>query len=1004
MALATDRLRFATAPLAALPLLWVAMQPSAPVAQSKPKVAYAEVRAIFKASCLGCHGDTALGGLRLDSIAGIHKGGVSGNGLIVGDPEKSILIRRVKGLDGKPMMPMGFPELTKAQLTTLEDWIRQGATTEGADAGKPHWSYSKPVRPPLPKLANGGWARNPIDLFVRQRMEREGLKPSPEADRATLIRRVSLDLIGLPPTVEEVDAFLADRRPDAYERVVDRLLASPHYGERQARVWLDLARYADSNGFEKDRNRVMWPYRDWVIRAYNANMPYDQFTVEQLAGDLLPKATQDQLIATGFHRNTMQNEEGGVDPDESMYATILDRVGTTGTVFLGSTVACAQCHDHKYDPFTQKDFFSMYAYFGNNDYEVIGNRQTVEHVYEEPTLELPTAGQRLRVENAMANRKAADAALAAARDRHLSGLDAWKARAKESVGGLTAELVSASSEGAEAKIENGRVRIVGPNPARTVTQVSGKSPTGLATGLIIDLPGEFGPGRAPNGNFVITDAALEIDGKAVVLTRAVADFEQSGFPAAAILDSRNDTGWGTDPRTREDRRLVLEFAKPVSLKGETFRLTLGQRSVHDTHTLGGFAVKFATEASPASRVFPAVAQRLLTKPSRTEAEENQLRSLYLDSVPEIMRLKDAAAAAARELRDARNGITTTLVMRERKSKGPLTAKVHHRGEFLSPGEAVPAGTPHFLPPLPNGAPNSRLGLAQWIVSRDNPLTARVEMNRMWEQAFGQGIVKTSNDFGTQMSPPSHPELLDWLAVEFMDRKWDLKAMHRLIVTSATYRQSSRSTPALQELDPENRFLARGPRFRMEAEMIRDAGLQASGLLSRKIGGPSVFPYQPDGVWNNPYSGEAWMTSQGEDRYRRGLYTFVKRTAPYPMFTAFDAGSREVCVVSRSRTNTPLQALALLNDPGYLEAARALGQRMAARSGDEETRIVYGFRAVTSRFPKPAETARLVRLLSDLRVQYRRNPDSAAKMGGPDEAAWTMLASAMLNLDEAITKG
>lgn len=763
---------FGVAPLGLAGLVLSGAQNPNPAA---PSVDFAsEVLPIFKASCFGCHGEEKQrGGLRMDSRESLLKGGDSGPAVIPGNSAKSPLILRVTGVE-EPRMPMGQAPLSKAQIATLKQWIDQGAAW-GESSGK-HWAYVRPVRPKLPVVKNKTWARNPIDFFILARLEKEGLSPSPEASKETLIRRVSLDLIGLPPTPEEVRAFLADSSPNAYEKLVDRLLASPHYGERQARIWLDLARYADTNGYEKDERRSIWLYRDWVIQAFNQNMPFDQFTIEQIAGDMLPNASQSQRIATGFHRNTMKNEEGGVDVEEQRWLTLVDRVGVTGTVWLSSTLACAQCHDHKYDPISQREFYELLAFFDNCD---------------EPTLDTATSEQ----------------------------LEQRKKLQEE-----------------QATLE----------------------------------------------------AELKKDG----------------------LDS------------------------------------MGQQEIN---------------------------QRLQAVKKQMEATR----------------------------------APTTLVFQE-KSGEPRTF-VRKRGEFLSKEEEVTANTPAVLNPMPVDAPSNRLGLAQWLVSKNNPLTARAQVNRYWEQYFGHGIVETTEDFGLQGAKPTHPELLDWLATEFVRIGWDVKAMHRLIVTSATYRQSSSVSPLLLERDPQNKLYARGPRFRMEAEMIRDSALRAAGLLNLKMGGPSVFPYQPDGIWDVPYSADRWVVSEGAEKHRRGIYTFWRRSAPYPAFINFDATSREFCTVRRPRANTPLQALTTLNDPSFMEAARGLAQRLMKEGGASPTeKVKYAFMVCLSRAPKPEERRRLLAFYEQMNQRYQTDRESAKKLasaeGGEAEwAAWTMVANVMMNLDEFLTK-
>jgi hypothetical protein len=760
---------------------------AAPSVSATAKVDFfKDVQPIFKESCYGCHGpDQQMGGLRLDQKAAIMKGGASGKPFLPGNSKESLILHRVMG-QGGPQMPLGFPPLSAEKIARIRLWIDQGADWPDSPAGSAkHWAYQAPVRPPLPKVQRSGWVKNPIDAFVLARLEKEGLQPSHEASKETLIRRATFDLTGLPPTPKEVDAFLADKTPHAYEKVVGRLLASPHYGERWARPWLDLARYADTNGYEKDERRSIWKYRDWVINAFNRDMPFDQFTIEQIAGDMLPNATLDQKIATGFHRNTMFNAEGGVDQEEQRWITLIDRVGTTGSVWLGSTIQCSQCHNHKYDPFTQKEFYQFLAFFDHS---------------KEPQLSVPTPGQ------------------------------------------------------------------------------------------------------------VIQQASMK------------AEIER--------LDA-------------------LMKAKP----GET----------------------------------PAYAQRVRYLKARAEKVQKEL-----DGLP----------------------VTTTLAMEEIPDRETPSTYLRIKGAFLQKGEKVYANVPACLPPLSKDEPRNRLGLAKWLVDKRNPLTARVTVNRIWEQYFGQGIVETSEDFGSQGSPPTHPELLDWLATEFMNKGWSQKAIHRLIVTSATYKQSSSVTPALLERDPNNKLLARGPRFRLEAEMVRDLSLAASGLLSPKIGGPSVFPPQPEGVWNIPYNGDQWVTSTGEDRYRRAIYTFLRRTSPYPMLLNFDGTSHEFCTVRRIRTDTPLQALNTLNDEAFFEAARHLAKRMQREGGANlKSKLTYGFRLCLTRKPTPLELSRLTGLFEKEAARYHSDESDAkavlaVKDASPDAAelaALTLVSNVLLNLDETLTK-
>ncbi len=749
----------------------------------------------------------------------------------------------------KSLMPssaikrLAFLVSLSAGLFALASQNLPAAEVVTNQSAKTHWAYVQPVRPELPKVKNSHWVRNPIDDFVLARLEKEKLKPSPEADRVTLIRRVSLDLTGLPPTIAEVDAFVGDKSKDAYEKLVDRLLASPHYGEKWARLWLDLARYADTHGYEKDPKRSIWPYRDWVIGAFNQNMPFDQFTVEQIAGDMLPNATEEQKVASGFHRNTMFNTEGGVDPEEARVATIVDRVNTTATVWLGSTLACAQCHTHKYDPFTINEYYRMFAFLNNED---------------EPQMDLPTPAQKAQEKKLQADIKKLEAE--------------YKAQTPE-------------------------------------------------------------------------------------LTAAQNEWEQT--LAKVIVENKTAEASNTPP----DIKKILQ----------------------------------------------------LSTTNRVEKDNKALSDYFRSNSPALKPVRDQLAEARKQQKELKAQIPTTLVMSERKE--PRETHIMVRGNFLNLGDKVTPGVPAILPPLPAGEPDNRLTLARWLVSPENPLTARVTMNRFWGQYFGHGIVETVEDFGTQGERPTHPELLDWLATEFIRQKWDMKAMHKLIVMSATYRQSSRATPEMVERDPENRLFERGPRFRVPAETVRDIALEASGLLSSKIGGPSVFPYQPDGIWTQIYSGDKWEISKGEDKYRRGLYTFWRRTSPYPAFMSFDAPSRELICTRRPRSNTPLQALTTLNDPAYVEASEALARRMMTETkGDAVDRIAYGFRLCVARAPRRNEIKRLVSLYNEELSRYKADGKAAEKLAtselgkAPEKAdldelaAWTVVANVLLNLDETITKG
>jgi hypothetical protein len=965
----------------------------------------AEVEPLLRTSCLSCHaGEKAAAGLHLDSKAGALKV------ILPGDSQHSRLIHRVSGIGNEPRMPLQGNPLTPAQIALIKHWIDEGASWPESAKNEKHWAYVKPVRPPVPQVRNAAWPKNPIDNFVLARLEKEGLSPSPEASREILIRRLSLDLIGLPPSVREVDEFVADRGPNACEKLVERLLASPHYGERWARPWLDLARYADTNGYEKDRRRSIWKYRDWVIQALNKDMPFDQFTIEQIAGDMLPRPTTDQLIATGFHRNTMFNEEGGVDKEEAHWENLVDRVNTTATVWMGTTLGCAQCHNHKYDPFTQKEYYQVMAFFNNTDLGVRDYGDTSQK-YIEPQLDLPTPelGARrgkLTAEIAELDKKLKTqtpelAQEQAERERGvLAAASEWTP--------LDISRVTSTAGTTLTKLEDGSILASGANPSSEVYAIEAKAPIKEITAIRLEaLPHESlprgGPGRDAYGNFFLSEFQAEAGVEVVRFRKVQAD-------DGKIDDKKFSQLWTVDA-SRDDKRfsrqIVFVAETPFSPGDGTFlRIHIRQKSEFGGQGLGRFRLSVTSAREPAKIVgISAKLRPLLDIPAeqRTEKQKKDLADYYRSVAPSLEPARKRLTKLRKELDNL--GIVTTLTMGERRTFERPSAIIRLRGAFTSRGQIVYAATPAMLHPLPENAMPNRLGLARWLVSPENPLTARVGVNRIWETYFGRGIVETSEDFGTQGARPTHPELLDWLAVEFMDKKWSIKAMHRLIATSATYRQASAVTPSLLERDPYNRLLARGPRFRMEAEMIRDAALAASGLLSHKIGGPSVFPPQPEGVWDIPYSEDSWAESAGEDRYRRGLYAFIRRTSPYPTFVTFDAPSREVCTVRRVRTNTPLQALTALNDPAFFEAAKALAKRIVAEGGaNTKSRAVYGFRLCVSRHPDGGELDRILSWHEKEREFFERNPGDAAKLAGDaDLAAWTMVSNVLLNLDETVSK-
>jgi mono/diheme cytochrome c family protein len=1003
---------------------------SAAFASQSPDFAR-DVLPIFEASCTACHGaDLQESELRLDSEAALSRVRVSGPIVVAGDSEASPLVRRLTGAD-EPRMPMGGDALSAEEIAAVRSWIDSLEPRPFEQRARTHWAFNKPVAPDLPPVENAAWPRNGIDAFVLATLENAGRAPSPEADQQTLIRRLSLDLIGLPPTLEQVDAFVADPSPDAYGALVDRLLSSPRYGERWARPWLDLARYADTQGYEKDGPRSIWKYRDWVINALNRDMSFRQFTIEQIAGDMLPDATLEQRIATGFHRNTLLNQEGGVDDEEARWETLVDRANTTATVWLGATLACAQCHNHKFDPFSQRDYYQFLAFFDNSAYEILKLGQGESWVVE-PELSLPSPEQRVEALALEAELDALRRELATPTPALAADQIRWEAamgRAAADWIPLRPDQLRSRGGASLTVLEDRSILASGDNPEADTYEIELSSDVATATAITgfrleaLEHPSlpHAGPGRDEEGNFFLSSFEVEVEGTPVELDNALANDFQTGYEAARALSNRPGSGgWALDsaPSTRGlPRQAVFVLSEPFALSpGERVTLRLRHEMRRASRNLGRFRLSLTTVDDPLAivrlpaRLHPVVA---IAADARTEEQAAAVAAVHRAVTPLLDPAREKKAALEQAL--AALEIPTTLVLAERDSYARPSTPFRVRGSFMSPGERVYANTPPVLPPLPGDQMPNRLGLAHWLVDEDNPLTARVTVNRLWEQLFGRGLVETSENFGTQGSPPSHPELLDWLATRFMAEGWSLKSMLRTIVTSATYRQSSAAPAELWELDPYNRLLARGPRIRVEAEMVRDVALAVSGLLINKVGGPSVFPYQPEGVWNRPYSDYRWRLSSWEDRYRRGIYTFYRRTAPYPSLTTFDAPSRELCTARRVLTNTPLQALTTLNDPVFFEAAQYLASRMMSEVGDDAAeRARHGFRLAVSRYPTTTELDHLLRFYRDERARFEQDLVAAfevtagvwdARPGLPisDLAAWTMVANVVLNLDATLTK-
>ena len=1192
-----------------------------------------DVRPILAARCFACHGpddSQREAELRLDDSEAATRDRGGYRVIDRQQPEASELLRRVQHGEADERMPppeSGEP-LTAGQIDILRRWIRAGAPYA------PHWAFIPPRRTPLASLTEDGgaraWARQPIDYFVWQRLRAAGWEPAPVADPYTLVRRLYLDLIGLPPTPEQVDAFVQDPDPLAYERLVDQLLASPQYGERWARRWLDLARYADTNGYEKDRPRSIWPSRDWVIQALNDDMPFDQFSIEQLAGDMLPEATSSQRIATGFHRNTMLNEEGGIDPLEYRFHAMVDRVAVTGTVWLGLTIGCAQCHTHKYDPLTHTDYYRFFGLLNNADEPdwlveqpaIVQRRQQIEAQLQLLQTRLaeqfpPDDGPGSESERRMRHLSRrweqwlneqrpravdwqpalpthlqsnlprlsllSDGSIFSSGDitkrdvfeltyrRQAESQDGVRVEKAEQPAALvaphssSADRAASSAAASSAAASGGSLGRPEP-PAELPLPTSSRLPEQITALRLEVLPDDRLPARGPGrayyegrkGDFFLSEVTAVADGKPVRFASASHSFGKISIGSGSanaenVFDGDGSTGWSTSGREGEAHHLVLVFAEPLTVQSELKLSLLFER--HFAASLGRFRVSFTTAAQPRAANLPVEVEAILTKQqvTWTPAEQQQMRNYFLEVAPELAGVQAELAALRKQLPE----LPTTLILQERPQDYPRPTFRHHRGEYLQPREQVEPGLPSlFLAPLgasatrsaavsaaaagvpagaaqaanpsdasnrnkpsqscepsnpsggltagsvqtpPNsavaeqnatagdtpsaaagpaaaqpaaagpaareaggesgvatGVPRDRLALAQWLVSDRNPLVGRVVVNRVWQDFFGFGLVRTDGDFGTLSEPPTHPELLDWLAVEWMsvpaetagtegtaeatagspvaagqgNLSWSMKRLHRLIVTSATYRQQSSVSAERLALDPTNRLLGRGPRLRVEAEVVRDTLLQASGLLTWQVGGPSVYPPQPTSVTALAYGNPNWPTSSGAARYRRSLYTFSRRTAPFAAYTVFDGPTGEACLARRDRSNTPLQALSLLNDEMFLEMARALGDWTVDSSTDSAARLTFLFRRLLTRPPTEDEQQQIRQFLAAQVARLERGELNAAKILGRSDvstpapagtdsapapaaaaasaddqqrASWVLVARALMNLDEAITK-
>jgi hypothetical protein len=987
-----------------------------------------DVRPILADKCFTCHGPDAAAKnvpFRLDRESSA-KAALSGGrrAIVEGKPEESELIRRVTTAPKALRMPPlhSGVQLTDREVSTLRDWIAEGAKWEQ------HWAFIPPKRVPLPAVKAASWPRNAIDRFILDRLEREGLSPSAPAPLEIQLRRVTLALTGLPPTLAELDAFLADRSSSAYEKAVERLLASPHFGERMAARWLDAARYADTNGYQFDGPRDMWRWRDWVIDAFNANKRFDQFAIEQLAGDLLPSATREQRIATGFNRNHRINTEDGIVPEEYFVEQVVDRVETTSTVFLGLTLGCARCHNHKYDPFTQKEFYQLYAYF--NNLPELG--RGMKYGNTPPLVSAPTPDQQKQLD--ALDRKLEEARGVLARNtREVERAQrAWEPSAPAEhwapASGLSYSLPRTEFDGVKVITEAGAAAFDIEDPWTIAAWVEPATGDGSIASRMSDRFKGKGFGVHLNHGRVYVNITSNWDDDAIRVEteRTIAANERHhvavSYDGSRLVDGLRIFIDGAPAAYKiETATLYRPFRNAGARFNEPFRAGGGWgRERRFRGVIDGLRV-YARELDPREIGALAVSRTMreiasLAAAQRTASESFALRQYFLaNAAPDAIRGASSQIAALSLERDrAVRQMPTVMVMEERPT--PRETFLLLRGAYDKPGEKVARSVPAALAPLPNGAPANRLGLAQWLTSPEHPLTARVAVNRLWQMLFGTGLVKTTEDFGLQGEWPSHPELLDFLATEFVRSGWDVKALMRLMVTSETFRQSSAVTPALLQRDPENRLLARGPRFRLPAEMIRDQALFAAGLLNTRIGGPSVMPYQPAGLWKETAMQDMdYVQSHGPDLYRRSLYTFWKRTIAPPMMINFDAAGRETCVVRDNRTNTPLQALDLMNDVTFVEAARFVGQRMLKEGGaDAASRLRRGFRLVTSREPSAAELKVLGENLSYHLDYFASHADAAAQFVAQGEApadaaipaqqlaAYAAVASLLLNLDEVVT--
>ncbi|MEZ6125558.1 MAG: PSD1 and planctomycete cytochrome C domain-containing protein [Planctomycetaceae bacterium] len=1010
---------------------------STAVAQPSDTIFERDVFPVLKRSCFECHGEQKQeGDLRLDRAEDI----ASTETVNRQDPASSELLRRIQlPADHAERMPAVGGRLSESDIEHLRSWILQGAVWPESFQERIHWAYVAPALPEVPSEFSDPWCRNEVDAFVLEQLRRRQLKPSAEAVPEVLIRRLFLDLIGLPPSPEEVNAFVADHSEDAYCRLVDDLLQRPQFGERWARHWLDLARYADSHGFQRDDLREIWAWRDWVIQAMNDDLPFDRFTIEQVAGDLLPDATEAQRIATGFHRCTPTNVEAGSLPEETRIEQVIDRVNTTGAVWLGTTLECCQCHDHKYDPFTSRDYYGLLAYFNNTEAEAdrADPKQPSSIRFNGPTMMLSDPQRDSRRDELEQQIKTAAQSVKQHRREIEKTLGDWAAHTANEIQQTSAsyplKITGFESEGIQDQhqlLDDGSVLLTGTAPNTDVYTVTVRhtGPPIQGTGILLEtlthrsLPGK-GPGRGDGkrSNFVLNLFTAAIRQRAatspddftdVAFVSATADFSQQKWDVAGALNPKPGTGWAIAPEFGKPHWARFVLKESLELNSETeLKFTLSQQ-FGNARNIGCFRLSAVTgNAAPAA--IPAdVAAAVGKKAELWTAKE---RSLLLDyrvaQDAEHQRLEKQLDQLKKQQEDLKPDETLVMIELPEARK----SFVFQRGDYRNPGDAVTPSTPKILHSATDGRAN-RLGLAEWLVDERNPLVGRVTVNRWWAEIFGRGIVATVEDFGVKGDPPTHPELLDWLAVRFVQDGWSMKKVLKTIVLSATYRQTSTITETLLEADPQNVWLARAPRYRMDAEMIRDNLLTAAGLMDLTQFGPPIRPFQPDGIWTK-VGGQNYdyQVSPGTEQYRRGIYVVLKRGAPYPSFVNFDATSRMSCTVKRSRTNTPLQALTLLNDPVYVEAAEAMAARILQQSAlsSDEARLEYAFQLCIARPPTADERSILQDLLETERSVGQQRTASAktvhdsrrrpADTTATEFRAWQAVTTTLINLHETITR-